>query len=427
MRATNKTAIARTESSTVSPRPVRYFSWHRFTAVAGPGLVVMLADTDAGSVITAAQSGAEWGYRLLMLQVILVPILYMVQELTVRLGIVSGKGHAELIRDYYGRGWAWLSVLTLVLACIGALLSELSGLAGVGLLMGVPTSITMALVVAALIAMAYRGSYLTVERIAIVVGAFELVFLAVALKAEPSLTALAAGSLDIAWRDPNYLYLVAANIGAVIMPWMVFYQQSAVVEKKLTVEDLPAARLDTGIGAILTQVIMAAVLIATAATLAGTTQTGSLDNVQQIAQAITPYLGETTGKVLFGLGLSGSAMVATIVVTLTAARTLSEVLGVKHSLEHEPTEAPWFYGIYTATLIAGALLIVSGVNLVSLSVGVQVMNALLLPIVLGFLYLLARRLPNPYRLQGAYELIVAVVIAAAVIFGLYSGVLGLWG
>ncbi len=289
--------------------------------------MVMLADTDAGSVITAAQSGAEWGYRLLMLQVILVPILYMVQELTVRLGIVSGKGHAELIRDYYGRGWAWLSVLTLVLACIGALLSELSGLAGVGLLMGVPTSITMALVVAALIAMAYRGSYLTVERIAIVVGAFELVFLAVALKAEPSLTALAAGSLDIAWRDPNYLYLVAANIGAVIMPWMVFYQQSAVVEKKLTVEDLPAARLDTGIGAILTQVIMAAVLIATAATLAGTTQTGSLDNVQQIAQAITPYLGETTGKVLFGLGLSGSAMVATIVVTLTAARTLSEVLG----------------------------------------------------------------------------------------------------
>jgi Mn2+/Fe2+ NRAMP family transporter len=426
--AKNKAAVAPLErSTTVTRGPVRYFSWRRFTAVAGPGLVVMLADTDAGSVITAAQSGAEWGYRLLMLQLILVPILYMVQELTVRLGIVSGKGHAELIRDYYGHGWAWLSVVTLVVACIGALLSELSGLAGVGMLMGVPAPITMALVVAALIAMAYRGSYLTVERIAIVVGAFELVFLAVAFQAEPDMAALAAGSLDIAWGDPKYLYLVAANIGAVIMPWMVFYQQSSVVEKKLTVEDLPAARLDTGIGAILTQVIMAAVLIATAATLAGKTQTGSLDSVQQIAEAITPYLGETTGKLLFGLGLSGSAMVATIVVTLTAARTLSEVLGVKHSLEHEPAEAPWFYGIYTATLIAGALLIVSGVNLVSLSVGVQVMNALLLPIVLGFLYLLARRLPNPYRLQGAYALIVAVVIAAAVVFGLYSGVLGLWG
>src|ERR1700758_3301179 len=107
-------------------------SWRKFGAVAGPGIVVMLADTDAGSVITAAQSGAEWGYRLLLLQLVLVPILYMVQELTVRLGIVSRRGHAELIRDYFGRGWAWVSVITLVAACIGALLSELSGLAGVG-------------------------------------------------------------------------------------------------------------------------------------------------------------------------------------------------------------------------------------------------------------------------------------------------------
>jgi Mn2+/Fe2+ NRAMP family transporter len=414
------------QSSDVShPSVTPYLSWRRFTAVAGPGIVVMLADTDAGSVITAAQSGAEWGYRLLLLQVILVPILFMVQELTVRLGIVSRKGHAEMIRDHFGRAWAWLSVATLVLACIGALLSELSGLAGVGLLMGVPTWVTTTLIVAVLIVMAYRGSYLSVERIAIAVGAFELVFLAVAWKAQPGLADLAVGAIDIAWRDPKYLYLVAANIGAVIMPWMVFYQQSSVVEKGLTVEDLPAARLDTAFGAVLTQIIMAAVLIATAATLAGSTRSGSLDTVQQIADAITPFLGETTGKLLFGLGLSGSAVVATIVVTLTAARTLSEVLGVKHSLEHEPQEAPWFYGIYTATLIAGALIIVSGTNLVSLSVGVQVMNALLLPIVLGFLYLLARRLPPPHRLQGFYAVLVAVTIAATVLFGIYSGVAGI--
>jgi Mn2+/Fe2+ NRAMP family transporter len=408
-----------------SPSAPPYLSWRRFAAVAGPGIVVMLADTDAGSVITAAQSGAEWGYRLLLLQLILVPILFMVQELTVRLGVVSRKGHAEMIRDHFGRAWAWLSVATLVLACIGALLSELSGLAGVGLLMGVPPWVTTALIVVALIVMAYRGSYLSVERIAIAVGAFELVFLAVAWKAQPGLRDLAAGSLDIAWRDPKYLYLVAANIGAVIMPWMVFYQQSSVVEKRLTVDDLPAARLDTAFGAVLTQVIMAAILVATAATLAGSTRSGSLDTVEQIADAITPFLGEGTGKLLFGLGLSGSAVVATIVVTLTAARTLSEVLGVKHSLEHEPHEAPWFYGIYTATLIAGGLIIVSGVNLVSLSVGVQVMNALLLPIVLGFLYLLARRLPPAHRLQGFYAVVVAVAIAATVLFGLYSAVAGI--
>ena len=414
-------------TSNAARRRSGYPDWRHFAVVAGPGLVVMLADTDAGSIITAAQSGAEWGYGLLLLQLILVPILFMVQELTVRLGIVTRKGHAELIRDRYGRGWAWLSVGTLVISCIGALLSELSGLAGVGLLIGVPAPITMTLVVAALVVMAYRGSYLSVERIAIAVGLFELVFLAVAWRAQPGLADLVAGSINITWRDPNYLYLVAANIGAVIMPWMVFYQQSSVVEKKLTIEDQPAARLDTAFGAVLTQVIMAAVLIATAAALQGKTHSGALDTVQQIAEAITPFLGQTTGKLLFGLGLSGSALVATIVVTLTAARTLSEVLGVKHSLEHEPQEAPWFYGIYTATLVAGALLVVSGVNLVSLSVGVQVMNALLLPIVLGFLYLLARRLPEPHRLKGGYAVVVATVIAASVIFGVYSGISGLWG
>jgi len=407
--------------------PTPTFNWRRFTTVAGPGVVVMLADTDAGSIITAAQSGAQWGYRLLLLQVVLIPILFIVQELTVRLGVVSGRGHAELIRDHYGRGWAWLSVATLVLACIGALLSELSGLAGVGMLMGVAPPITLTLAVAALLVMAYMGSYLTVERIAICVGAFELVFLLVAWHAQPGGTAMLSGAIDIPWQQPKYLYLVAANIGAVIMPWMVFYQQSAVVEKKLTPADLPAARLDTALGAVITQIIMAAVLVATAATLAGPNPTASLDTVQQIADAITPYLGDRSGRLFFGLGISGAAIVATIVVTLTAARTLGEVLGVKHSLEDEPREAPWFYGIYTVTLVAGALLIASGINLVNLSVGVQVMNALLLPIVLGFLFLLARRLPPPRRLAGIYAALVAVIIGAVVLFGVYASVAGLLG
>jgi len=401
--------------------------WLRFALVAGPGVVVMLADTDAGSIITAAQSGAEWGYRLLLLQLVLIPVLYIVQELTVRLGIVSGKGHAECIKEQFGRGWAWLSVATLVFACIGALLSELSGLAGVGLLFGVPAPVTMIAIVAALVFMAYNGSYLSVERIAIAVGAFELVFVFVAARAKPDLSAVAAGLAVIPWHEPKYLYLVAANIGAVIMPWMVFYQQSAVVEKRLSLADLPAARLDTAIGAAVTQIIMAAVLVATAATLSSSSRLGSLDTVQQIADAITPYLGNTTGKVLFALGLSGSAAVATIVVTLTAARTVSEVLGAKHYLEHEPHEAPWFYGIYTVTLVIGALIVVSGVNLVRLSVGVQVMNALLLPIVLTFLYLLARRLPPALRLRGAYAVLVALAIAATVAFGVYSGLWGLSG
>ncbi|MDE1999858.1 MAG: divalent metal cation transporter, partial [Burkholderiales bacterium] len=106
----------------------------------------MFADTDAGSIVTAAQSGAQWGYRLLLIQLILVPVLFLVQELTVRLGVVTGKGHGDLIRQHFGTGWAWLSVGTLLIACVGALLSELGGLAGVGLMYGIPAWLTMTVV-----------------------------------------------------------------------------------------------------------------------------------------------------------------------------------------------------------------------------------------------------------------------------------------
>lgn len=399
--------------------------WLRFLAIAGPGLVVMLADTDAGSIITAAQSGAQWGYKLLLLQLVLAPILFVVQELTVRLGIVSGKGHGSLIQQHFGHKWAMLSVGTLIVACVGALLTELSGLAGVGLMYGIPVPLTITVIVGGLILMAYTGSYLSVERIAMCIGAFELVFLVVAWRAHPNTSEMISGSLSIPWKDPKYLYLVAANIGAVIMPWMVFYQQSAVVEKKLTVDDLPAARWDTAFGAIITQVIMAAVLIATAATLGKSNSGATLDTVQQIAQAMTPFLGEGSGKLMFAMGMIGAALVATIVVTLTAARSLGEVMGVNHSLDHAPQDAPWFYGIFTASLILGGLFVASGVNLVTLSVGVQVMNALLLPIVLGFLYLLARRLPEPYRLSGFYAVVVALVVLLAAGFGVYAGLSGI--
>ncbi len=403
------------------------FRWRRFLAVAGPGIVVMLADTDAGSVITAAQSGAQWGYSLLLLQFILIPILYIVQELTVRLGAVTGKGHAELIKQQFGRGWAWLSVATLIVTCLGALLTEFAGLAGVGNLLGVPAPLTLTLVVGALLAMALMHGYMTVERIAIVVGAFELVFLVVALLAHPGVGEVISDALTIPITDPKYLLLASANIGAVIMPWMVFFQQSSVVEKGLTPADMPSARLDTAIGAVATQLIMAAVLVAVAATLGKTGGDRTLDTVEEIVGAITPFLGDFAGKLLFGLGMAGAALVAAIVVTLTAARTLAEVLGAKHKLEDEPREAPWFYGSYAVALVACALVVGSGMNLVSLAIGVQVMNALLLPIVLGFLYLLARRLPQPYRLRGAYAAMSGAIILVTVVFGVYAGVAGLWG
>lgn len=395
-------------------------------SVVGPGLIVMLADTDAGSIITAAQSGAQWGYSLLLLQLVLVPILYIVQELTVRLGVVTRRGHGELILQQFGRGWAWLSVSTLAVACVGALITELTGMAGVGLLFGVPAWLTMALTVGGILAIVLTGSYRSVERVAILFGLFELAFILVAWRAHPEPHQLLSGMLHVPLGDHAYLYLVTANIGAVIMPWMVFYQQSAVVEKALSPEQLGILRWETGIGAFITQVIMAAILVATAATIGRANPSAPLDTVQQISHSLTSFLGQDAGRAVFALGMSGAALVATIVVSLTAAWGVGEVAGYKHSLEHHPREAPWFYGIFSLCLVLAGMLVASGVDLVSLSVGVQVINALLLPIVLGFLLALAiRALPDPYRLKGWYGWIAGFVILVTATFGLCAGILSI--
>ncbi|MFK2889855.1 divalent metal cation transporter [Dyella flagellata] len=385
----------------------------------------MLADTDAGSVITAAQSGAETGYRLLLLQALMIPVLFVVQELTVRLGIFTRQGHGHAIRLHFGPAWAWVSVASVLLACVGALCTELSGIAGVGMLFGIRPGISVAIVVLGLTIMAWRGSYLTVERIALAVGLLECVFLYVAWQARPDVTAMVSQALIAPPSQGRYLYLVAANIGAVIMPWMVFYQQSSIAEKGLGLNELRAARWDTAIGSVITQLIMAAVLIAVGATIGRSDPGRPLDTVQQIVHAMTPFLGAWTGTVAIASGMIGASLVATIVVTLTAARALGEVLGFKHSLALRPQEAPWFYGFYTLILALGGTLVASGINLVKLSVAVQVMNALLLPVVLGFLFMLARRaLPEAHRLKGIYAAIVAITIAATAGLGLFAGIVG---
>jgi Mn2+/Fe2+ NRAMP family transporter len=397
----------------------------RLVAVFGPGIVVMLADTDVGSIVTAGQSGVQWGYRLLLLQLVLIPILYLVQELTVRLGIFTGRGHGELIRQTFGPGWAWLSATGLGIATVGALLTEFSGVAGVGELYGLSRGLTLPIAAAALLAVVLTGSYRRVERIAIAVGLFELAFFFVAWAAHPNMHAVVAGSLDIPFGNKSYAYLAAANIGAVIMPWMIFYQQSAIADKRLLPEHLHAARLDTGIGAIVTQFVMAAILVACAATIGRRTPQASLSTVGDMAQALTPFLGRTIGDAIFGAGVLGAGMVAAIVVSLAFAWGLGEVAGYRRSLEYRPLEARWFYGIYAACVIGGALFVGLWPDLVSLNVAVQVMNALLLPVVLGFLIALARRaLPRAQRLAGAsfaMVLVVTLIICLLGVFGGFSG------
>jgi Mn2+/Fe2+ NRAMP family transporter len=349
------------------------------------------------------------------------PVLFAVQEITVRLGIVTGKGHGELIRERFGLRWGLVSAGTLVLSAIGALLTEFAGVAGVGELFGISKWVTIPTATAFLIGLAFTGSYRRAERIGIAVGLAELTFVPAMLLSHPHVHDLFQGMSSLPLGNQQYVYLLAANVGAVVMPWMIFYQQSAVVQRGLTVKALKQARLDTGVGTILTQGIMIVVVIALAATVGKTNPGAALNDVGQITSAMTPFLGSNTAKILIGASILGGALVAALVVSLAGSWGLAEVLGWKHSLNDRINRRnAKFYITYALAHLIGAVLVLASVDLVSLAVDCEVMNALLLPIVLGFLLALeAKCLPAEHRMRGVYRIVLTSLCVIVMCFGLY--------
>lgn len=399
----------------------------RWVALWGPGLLVMLADCDAGNVVTAAQAGAQWGFQLLVVLLGLIPLLYMVQELTVRLGIFTGRGHGELIRSNFGPVWAYVSAIGLVVAVLGSLVTEFTGVAGVGEMYGISRSITLPLAVVTLIAVVLTGSHRRVDKVAIIIGAFELMFFVVAWKAHPGMGELYRQMASLPLGDHQFGYLAAALIGATFNPWMVFYQQAAVADKKLTPTDYTAARVETAIGAVLTQLLTAAVLVAAAATLSGSGHAGSLQSVGEISHALETVVGSQAGRILFGAGVLGASMVAAIVCSLSLAWGLGEVAGYRRSLEDRPASAPWFYGVYVASVTGSACVVWVAPDLVSLNVAAQVVNALMLPLVVGLLIALSvTALPGPHRPRGAYLWLVSGIATLVCVAGLVGAGLGIF-
>ncbi|WP_118179931.1 NRAMP family divalent metal transporter [Paraburkholderia phosphatilytica] len=393
----------------------------RWLAACGPGLLVMLADCDAGNVVTAAQSGVQWGYRLLPMLLALIPLLYMVQELTVRLGIFTGCGHGELVRAKLGPGWAWISAFGLSIAVLGSLVTEFTGIAGVGEMIGVSRSVSLPLALAVLVGVVFTGSHRRIDRIAMVIGAFELTFFVVAWRAHPELAQLSRAVADQPFHDPGFAYLIAALIGATFNPWMIFYQQAAVVDRRLGPHDYTAARVETAAGAVLTQLLTAAVLVAAAATLSSSGARHALESVGEISAALSAVLGPRVGRVLFGVGVLGASMVAAIVCSMSLAWGLGEVAGYQRSLDTDTRRAPWFYAVYVVTVAFSAALVWLTPNLVSLNVAAQVVNALMLPLALGTLIALgATTLPRERRPRGVY-LWVLVAMGTAVSLAAVAG------
>lgn len=393
-----------------------------FFKVLGPGFIVMIADMDAGSVTTAGVSGAKWGYKLILMQIILIPFLYLIQSMTSRLGCVTRKGHGELIREYYGSKWAAFATITLFVTVFAALLTEFSGIAASGEIFNIPKIYSIGFSTLILLLVVFTGSYKKAENIAIIFALSGFVFIPAAIFAHPDLHQLVfnglIGSQPI--FNKNYAFLIAANAGAVIMPWMIYYQQSATVDKNLCKKDVKLAETDTLVGSIITQLLMIAVIVMTAATLYKNHIVPS--SAKAIGQSLIPLAGKYAG-LLFAIGLYSSSVLAAFVVSIAFAWAAGETWGFKHSLNHKFKESKIFHLLYMALIILAALIVLApNIPLVTLMVDVEAFNGFILPIVLVFLIILVgnKKILGEYTYSKAKLATVALVGIAMVALGIVA-------
>ncbi|GLB46234.1 hypothetical protein WR164_02130 [Philodulcilactobacillus myokoensis] len=318
-------------------------------------------------------------------------------------------------------GWAIIAAVTLLLSVVGAQLTELIEIAGVGELFGISRWITIPITVIALIAMGFVGSYHRFEHIGEIVGLFELTFIIALVMVHPNLSEMVPKMGSIPFHNSSYIYLVAANVGAVIMPWMIFYQQGAVIDKKLKPKMIHKEQLDTAIGTVITQGIMIGFIILFAATVGKTNSHAILNTVSQLATSLSPFIGSTSAKLMMGLSILGGSLVAALVIAVSGTWGMTEVLNWHHSL-NEPLNrnSLGFYSLYALIFIAAAMMVLMNVNLVSLAIGIEVMNTWLLPIALGFLIILeAGALPDRYRMHGWYRWLTTGSCLIVILFGFY--------
>ena len=370
-----------------------------FLSVLGPGIIVMIADNDAGGISTYAVTGSKYGFKLLWIFILLIPMAYFVQEMTVRLGAVTKRGHAEAIFDGFGPFWGWFSIVDLAITDWLTLVTEYIGMTAAMSLFGIPPWITVIGVTLILFAVVLTGKYWTFERLTLFFCLFNFVYIPAAFWAMATPAAPAWREVFRGFYQPNLsgfnmdlIFILLANIGTTIAPWMIFFQQSAVVDKGLDIHDITFGKIETFVGSFFTCLVAVFIIIATGAVFFYHQPPIVIEDAAQTAEAIVPLLSAGYGNIartLFAIGLFDAGFLGALCISLSTSWAVGEVFGWSHSLNQKVREAPWFYGIYFLMLLtSGLVVLIPGAPLVTITMFVQVVAVTLLPSSLVFLILL---------------------------------------
>jgi Mn2+/Fe2+ NRAMP family transporter len=406
--------------------------WQRLRllmVITGPGLIVMVGDNDAGGVATYAQVGQNYGMSLLWTLVLLIPVLYVNQEMVLRLGAVTGVGHARLIFQRFGKFWGTFSLGDLLILNALTIVTEFIGVSLALGFLGCPKTIAIPAAAVLLFAVVACGSFRRWEQLMFVLIAVNVALIPVVLSVHPTLGASVHGLVPQLPGGPDsvVLMVIMAIVGTTVAPWQLFFQQSNVVDKRITPRWIRYGRADLIIGIVGVMAVAIALMAATAFGLAGTTDAGNFTDAGAVASQLSDHIGHTVG-VLFAIILLDASLIGANVVGLATTYALGDALGKPHSLHWKVTEAPLFYGSYAALLAVSAGVAFSPDHILGLvTLGVQALAGILLPSATVFLVVLCNDRPvlgpwaNTFR-QNAFawtivwSLLVLSLLLTAVTF-----------
>lgn len=404
----------------------RHLDPKRVLAAMGPGMVAALAGADAGGVATYSSAGALFGYGQLWTVPVMCLLLIVAQETAARMGCVTGKGFASLIREQFGVRMSTLAMLALLISNTTVTLSEFAGIASGFALFGIPAYVSVPIAAVAIWALTMSGSYHRIEKILLLISCAFVTYVVAGVMVGPDWgDALNATLIPRFSTDPQYFSVLVANIGTTIAPWMIFLAQSNVVEKNARAEDLPYQRIDTVTGSVVASAISWFIILTTGAVLfpAGIAVNGAEDAASALAPLVGPY-----AEALFGAGLVGASFLAACVLPGITSSAICEAFGWERGADRSWQEAPVYRGIITAIIFLSAVIvIVPNVNLFGIMMLAQVVNGVLLPVLLVFMVLIAEdrhvmgRFANGRIWNGlTWFTIIAVVVLTIVMFVLQA-------